>query len=101
MAARIDLLWTVGLEGVPLHEIGQQGFIICGERRSNGLFKGVTLVRHQIDPKSFCKSNKVAPRVAVPFGKLIDELLYARRRLGHDLLVFSLPQRHFSTKRTF
>ena len=99
--ARIDLAWMVGLNGVQLHVIGQQSFVIGGERRRNGLFKCVTLARHQVDPKSFSQSEEVAPRVAVAFGKLIDQLLYAGGGLGDDLLLFSLPQRHLSIERTF
>ena len=101
MAARIDLARTIGLDGVPLHVIGQQRFVIGGESRRNGLFKCGTLARHQVDPKPFSQSDEVAPRVAVAFGKLIDQLLYAGGGLGDDLLLFSLPQRHLCTERTF
>jgi hypothetical protein len=101
MAARIGLARSVRLDGVPLHVIGQQSFVIGGERRRNGLFKCVPLARHQVDPKSFSQSEEVAPRVAVAFGKLIDQLLYAGGGLGDDLLLFSLPQRHLSIERTF
>jgi hypothetical protein len=66
---------TVGLDGFPLHVIGQQSFIIGGQRRRNALFKCGALARHQVDPKSFRQSNQVAARVAVAFGKLIDQLL--------------------------
>ena len=94
MAARIDLARTVGLDGVPLHVIGKQSFVIGGERRRNGLFKCVTLARHQVDPQSFRQREEVAPRVAVAFRKLIDQLLYAGGGFGDDLLLFSLPQRN-------
>ena len=51
---------------------------------------------------SLCgQSEEVAPRVAVAFGKLIDQLLDAGGGLGDDLLLFSLPQRHFCAERTF
>ena len=56
---------------------------------------------YQVDPKSFGQSEEVAPRVAVAFGKLIDQLLDAGGGLGDDLLPFSLPQRHLFTERTF
>ena len=52
-------------------------------------------------PKSFSQSEEVAPRVAVTFGELIDELLYAGGGLGDDLLLFFLPQLNRSTERTF
>jgi len=99
--ARIDLARTVGLDGVPPHVIGQQSFVIGGQRRRKGLFKGGTLARHQVDPKSFRQSEQVTPGVAVAFGKLIDQLLYAGGGLGDDLLLFSLPQCHLSTERAF
>src|SRR3981081_4162371 len=101
MAARIGLARSVRLDGVPLHVIGQQSFVIGGERRRNGLFKCVTLARHQVDPKSFSQSEEVAPRVAVAFGKLIDQMLYAGSGVGDERLVFSRPQRHLSIERTF
>jgi len=97
----MDLVRSVGLDGVPLHVIGQQSFVIGGECRRNGLFKCVPLARHQVDPKSFSQSEEVAPRVAVAFGKLIDQLLDAGGGLGDDFLLFSLPQRHLSTERMF
>ena len=97
----LDLAWMVGLDGVPLYVIGQQSFVIGGERRRNGLFEFGTVPRYQVDPKSFSQSKEVAPRVAVAFGKLIDQVLYAGGGLGDDLLLFSLPQRHLSTERTF
>jgi hypothetical protein len=100
-AARIDLVRAVALDRVPLHVIGQQRFIIGGERRRNGLFKCGTLARHQVDPNSFSKRKQVAPRVAVAFGKLIGQLLDAGRGLGDDLLLFSLPQRYLCIERTF
>ena len=86
---------------MPPHVIGQQSFVIGRERRRNALFKCVTLAGHQVDPKSLRQSEEVAPRVAVTFGKLIDQLLDAGGGLGDDLLLFSLPQRHLSTERTF
>ena len=101
IVVRIDLAWRVGLDGVPLHVIGQQSFVIGGERRRNGLFESGTLARYQVDPKSFSQSEEVAPRVAVAFGKLIDQLLDAGGGLGNDLLPLPLPQRHLSVERTF
>ena len=86
---------------MPPHVIGQQSFVIGRERRRNALFQCVTLAGHQVDPKSCSQSEEVAPRVAVAFGKLIDQLLDAGGGLGDDLLLFSLPQRHLSTERTF
>ena len=86
---------------MPPHVIGQQSFVIGRERRRNALFKCVTVARHQVDLKSFSQSEDVAPRMAVTFGKLIDQLLDARAGLGDDLLPVSLPQRHLSTERTF
>ena len=65
-----------------MHIIGQQSFVIGGERRCNGLFKCVTLARHQVDPKCLRQREEVAPRVAVAFGKLIDQLLDASGSLG-------------------
>jgi hypothetical protein len=59
------------------------------------------LARHQVDPKSCSQIEEVAPRVAVTFGKLIDQLLDAGGGLGDDLLLFSLPQRYLSTERPF
>ena len=76
---------------MPPHVIGQQSFVIGRERRRNALFQCVTVAGHQVDPKSCCQSEEVAPRVAVTFGKLIDQLLYAGGGLGDDLLLFSLP----------
>ena len=86
---------------MPPHVIGQQSFVIGRERRRNGLSECVTLAGHQVDPKSFSQSEEVAPRVAVAFGKLVDQLLYAGGSLGDDLLLFSLPQRHLSAERAF
>ena len=70
-------------------------------RRRNGLLKRGTLARHQVDPKSFRQNEEVAPGMAVAFGKLIDQLLYAGGGLGDEPLLFSLPQRHLCTERTF
>ena len=86
---------------MPPHVIGQQSFVIGGERRRNALFKRVTLAGHQVDPKSCSQSEEVAPRVAVTFGELIDQLLDAGGGLGDDLLLFSLPQRHLCAERAF
>ena len=86
---------------MPPHVIGQQSFVIGGERRRHALFKCGTLARHQVDPKSFSVNKQVAPRVAVAFGKLIDQLLDAGGGLGDDLFLFSLPQRHLATERIF
>ena len=86
---------------MPPHVIGQQRLVIGGECRRNALFKCVTLACHQVDPKSLRQSKEVAPRMAVAFGELIDQLLDAGGGLGDDLLLFSLPQRHFSTECTF
>ena len=91
----------IGLHGVAPHVIVQQSLVIGGDRRRNALFKCVTLARHQVDPKSCSQSEEVAPRVAIAFGKLIDQLLYTGGGLGDDLLLFSLPQRHLCTERTF
>jgi hypothetical protein len=91
----------VELDGAPAHVIIQQSFVIGGESRRNGLFKCGTLARYQVDPKSFSQSKQVAPRVAVAFGKLIDQLLYTSSGLGDDLLLFSLPQRYLCIERTF
>jgi len=85
---------------VPPHVIVQQSLVIGGDRRRNALFKCVTLAGHQVDPKSCSQSEEVAPRVAIAFGKLIDQLLDAGGGLGDDFLLFSLPQRHLSTERT-
>ena len=90
-----------GLDGVPPHVIGQQSFVIGGDRRRNGLFERVALARHQVDPKSLRQSEEVAPRMAVTFGELIDQLLDAGGGLGDDLLLFSLLQRHFSVECAF
>jgi hypothetical protein len=101
MAADVDLVRAIKLGGVTLHVIGQQSFVIGGERRRNGSFKCFPLVRYQVDPKSFGQSEEVTPRVAVTFGKLIDQLLDAGGGLGDDLLLLALPQRHLSTEGTF
>jgi hypothetical protein len=101
MVARIDFARTVALDGVPLHVIGKQSFVVGGERRRNALFKCGTLARHQVDPESFRQSKQVAPRVAVAFRKLINQLLDAGGGLGDDFLLFALPQRHLSIERTF
>jgi hypothetical protein len=50
------------------------------------LFKRVTLAGHQVDPKSFSQSEEVAPRVAVTFRKLINQLLDAGGGLADDPL---------------
>ena len=81
------------------HIIGQQSFIVGGERRRNGL-SNVTLARRQVDPKCLSQDEEVAPGVAVTFGKLIDQLLYAGGGLGYDPFLFSLPQRDLCTERT-
>ena len=86
---------------MPPHVIGQQSLVIGGERRRNALFKCVTLACHQVDPKSLRQSEEVAPRMAVAFGELIDQLLDAGGGLGDDLLLFSLPQRHFCAECAF
>ena len=86
---------------MPPHVIGQQGFVIGGERRRNPLFECVALAGHQVDPKSLGQSEEIAPRVAVAFGELIDQLLDAGGGLGDDLLLFSLPQRYFCAERAF
>ena len=86
---------------MPPHVIGQQSFVIGGERRRNGLFKCVTLAGHQVDPKSCSQSEEIAPCVAVTFRKLIDQLLDAGGGLGDDLFLFSLPQRYFCAERAF
>jgi hypothetical protein len=92
---------TVELDGAPAHVIVQQSLVIGGERRRNALFKCLPLARHQVDPKCCSQSEDIAPRVAVTFGKLIDQLLYAGVGLGNDPLPFSLPQRHLGAERTF
>jgi len=61
----------------------------------------ITLASHQIDPELFSEVDQITPRVAITFGELIDQLLYAGSNLGDDLLLFALPQRHFSAQRTF
>jgi hypothetical protein len=86
---------------VPPHVIGKQSLVVGRERRRNAVSQFVTLAGHQIDPKFFSKSEEVAARVAIAFGKLIDQLLYAGSSLGDDLLLVSLPQRHLCAKRTF
>jgi hypothetical protein len=96
-----DLARSAGLDGMPPYVIGQQSLVVGGERRRNALFKCVALAGHEVDPKSWSQSEEVAPSVAVTFGKLIDQLLYAGSSLGDDLLLLALPQRHFSAKRTF
>jgi hypothetical protein len=101
IVARIDLAGRVGLDGVPLHVIGQQSFVIGRERRRNALFESGTLARYQVDPKSLGESEEIAPRVAVAFGKLIDQMLYAGIELADDPLPLSLPQRHLFVERTF
>jgi hypothetical protein len=39
----------------------------------------------KVDTKFVSESDEVAPSMTVAFGELIDELLNARGRLGHDL----------------
>jgi len=73
---------------------------LARERPGNALFKCATLASHHVDPKSCSQGEEVAPRVAITFGELIDQLLDAGGSLGDDLLLFSLPQRHLSTERT-
>jgi hypothetical protein len=97
----MDLARTLGLDGVPPHVIGQQSLVIGGDRRRNALFQCVTLAGYQVDPKSCSQSEEIAARVAVAFGELIDQLLYAGGGLGDDLLLIALPQRHLSAERTF
>src|SRR5262245_13849539 len=100
-AAHSNLARPLGLDGVALHVIGQQSLVISGERRGNPVSQCVTLASHQIDPKFLSKSQEVAARMAIAFCKLVHQLLYAGGGLGDDLLLLSLPQRHFSVERTF
>ena len=71
---------------MPPHVVGQQSFVIGRERRCNALFKCCTLARQQVDFKFFSVSEDVPARMAVTFGKLIDQLLEARVGLGDDFL---------------
>jgi hypothetical protein len=97
-AAQIDLARTIELDGAPAHVILQQSLVIGGERCRHALF---TLAGQQVDPEFRCQSEEIAPGVAVAFGKLVDQLLYAGGGLGDDPFLLSLPQRHFSVQRTF
>ena len=86
---------------MPPHVIGQQRLVVGRECRCNPLFKCVTLAGHQVDPKCCGQSEEVASRMAVAFGKLVDQLLDAGGGLGDDLLSFSLPQCYFCVERAF
>jgi hypothetical protein len=103
MPDRIDLARSGRLDGVTPHVIGQQSFVIGGERRRNALFEFecVTLAGHQVHSKSCSQSEEVTPGMAIAFGELINKLLDACGGLGDDLLLFPLPQRHLSAERTF
>ena len=86
---------------MPPHVIGQQSFVIGGERRRNGVFQCITVAGHQVDPKCCSQSEEIASCVAVAFRKLIDQLLDARGGLRNDFLLFSLPQSYFCAERAF
>jgi hypothetical protein len=96
-----DLVLSARLGGVAPHVIGQQLFIVGGERGRNALPKCITVAGHEVDSKSCSQSEEVTPSVAVTFGELIDQLLDAGSGLGDHLFLFSLPQCHLSAKRTF
>jgi hypothetical protein len=88
------------LTAVTPHVIGEQSFVIGRDRCRNGLPKRVTLAGRKVDPERLSQREKVAPGVAVTFGKLIDQLLYTGGGLGDDLFLFSLPQCYLSIERT-
>ena len=54
---------------MPPHVIGQQSFVIGGERRRNALFQCVTVAGHQVDPKCCSQSEEIAS--CVPDSRLL------------------------------
>ena len=87
----------IALTPMALQVLGQQGFVIRRQSRLDC----IALTRRQIDTKSASQLDEVAPRMALTFGELTDELLDPGRRHGDDPLLFTLPQRDRFIERTF
>jgi hypothetical protein len=84
-----------------LQEVGQQGFVISRDIPLERFLDCFPLAGRQIDAKFVREIDEVAPGMAVTFGELIDELLYAGGGHGDDVFPFTLPQRYLFAERVF
>ena len=80
------------MTAVALYEIGKYGLVLSGQNVLDRTFKRFAV--GDIDAELFAEGKKIAPRIPIAGGKLIDKLVDAGRTLAHYLRVLATADRH-------
>ena len=79
-----------------LYEIGKYGLVLSGQNVPDRAFERFAV--GEIDAELFAEDNKIAPRIPIAGGKLVNQLVDAGLTLAHYFLVFATADRHFLVK---
>src|SRR6202167_989230 len=80
------------MTAVALYVIGQYGLVLSGQNVLDRTFKRFAV--GEIDAELFAEDNKIAPRIPIAGGKLIDKLVDACLTLALFLLLLAIADRH-------